>query len=154
MENIILIKEEIDCDISTAFKMFTTNKLLESWLTEEADVDPKLEGKYELFWDPNNKNINSTIGCKITGIEKDKFISFDWKGPVDFQDFMNTADPLTHLIIFFSHKDNDLTKTVIHLFHTGWRNDFEWEKARRYFENAWLKALQSLKNKIKNKELP
>ncbi len=154
MENIIKIKEEIECDISTAFKMFTTNKSLESWLTEVADVDPELGGKYELFWEPNNKNINSTIGCKITGIEKDKFISFDWKGPVDFQDFMNTADPLTHLIIFFSHKDNDLTKTNIHLFHTGWRNDSEWEKARNYFEKAWSKAFQGLKNKIKNKELP
>ena len=88
MENIIKIKEEIECDISTAFKMFTTNKSLESWLTDEADVDPKLGGKYELFWDPNNKNINSTIGCKITGIEKDKFISFDWKGPVDFQEII------------------------------------------------------------------
>jgi len=151
MENIILIKEELNCDIPTAFKMFTVNKSLESWLTEEANVDPKLGGKYELFWDLKNKEINSTIGCKITGIEINKFISFDWKGPVDFQNFMNKADPLTHVIVFFSQKDNNQAKTVIYLFHIGWRKEKDWQKARSYFENAWFKALKGLKEKIKKK---
>ncbi len=84
MENIILIKENLDCDISTAFSLFTVNKLLERWLTEKAEVEPKVGGNYELFWEPKNKEINSTIGFKIFGIETDKFISFDWKSPIDF----------------------------------------------------------------------
>ena len=154
MENIILIKDEIECDISTAFKMFTVNKLLESWLTEKADVDPKVGGKYELFWDPKNRENNSTIGCKITGIEHERFISFDWKGPVDFKPFMNFADPLTHVIVFFSQSDANPNKTNIRLFHTGWRNKSEWQKARNYFENAWSKALNVLKEKINKKLLP
>lgn len=153
MENIIIIKEEIECDIHTAFKYFTVNELLENWLTEESDIDPRVSGKYELYWEPKNREINSTIGCKITGIEKNKFISFDWKGPVDFQSFMNTADPLTHVIVFFSRKDMNPNQTIIHLFHIGWRKEAEWQKARNYFENAWVKALQGLKVKIKNDEI-
>ena len=153
MENIILIKEDIDCDIKVAFKCFTVNELLESWLTEESEVDPKVGGKYELFWDPKNREINSTIGCKITGFENNKFISFDWKGPIDFQSFMNFADPLTHVIVFFSQNEKDPNKTNIILFHTGWRKENEWQKARNYFENAWSKALQGLKEKINNKVL-
>jgi len=154
MENIILIKEELDCNISTAFNLFTVNELLEDWLTEKAEIDPKVGGNYELFWEPENREINSTIGCKITGIETDKFLSFDWKGPIDFQSFMNDADPLTHVIIYFSHNDNHPNKTTVHLFHTGWRKDPVWQKARNYFENAWLKALQGLKEKIKHTILP
>lgn len=154
MENIILIKEEIDCDRETAFNMFTKNELLENWLTVKAEVDPKVGGKYELFWVPENRESNSTIGCKITGIEKGKFISFDWKGPLDFESYMNFADPLTHVIVFFSHHDNDSNKTIIYLFHTGWRKDPDWQKARDYFDKAWSKALQALKDKIKNKVLP
>ena len=153
MENIILIKEELDCDINFAYKMFTVNKALEKWLTEEANVDPKLGGKFELFWDPKNKQINSTIGCKITGIERNRFISFNWKGPVEFQRFMNTADPLTHIILFFSEKNKDPTKTIIYLFHTGWRDNNEWQGARNYFENAWSKALQGLKERVRNKAI-
>lgn len=154
MENIILVKEEIDCDIHTAFDLFTVNELLENWLTEKAEVDPKVGGKYELFWEPENRENNSTLGCRITGIEKNKFLSFDWKGPVDFQSFMNVADPLTHVIVFLSQNEKDPNKTSIHLFHTGWRKDTEWQEARNYFENAWSKALQGLKDKIKNKALP
>jgi len=151
MENIILLKEEVYCDINIAFNMFTQNKLLESWLTVKAEVEPKVGGKYELFWEPENREDNSTIGCKITGIEKNKFISFSWKGPVQFKTSMNVANPLTHVVVFFSHNDSEPDKTIIHLFHTGWRNTPEWQEARDFFEKAWLNALGELKDKIINK---
>ena len=66
---------------------------------------------------------------------------------------MNTADPLTHIIVFFSENNNDPTKTIIYLFHTGWRNNDEWQEARNYFENAWSKALQGLKERVRNKAI-
>lgn len=150
MENIILIKEEINCDIDAAFSMFTNNDLLENWLTVKADVEPIVGGKYELFWEPEHPEIDSTIGCKITGIEKNKFISFEWKGPAEFTSFMNCVDPLTHIIVFFTQKN--LKETNIHLFHTGWRKDSDWQRAHQYFQKAWCKALQCLAEKVKNKE--
>ncbi len=154
MENIIQLCVELDCSINTAFKMFTENELLEKWLTNKAVVEPNVGGKYELFWDPDNREDNSTIGCKTTGIEKDKFISFDWKGPIQFKSFMNFADPLTHVIACFSQGNNNPNKTVIHLFHTGWRKDPEWQEARNWFEKSWVNAFEVLKDKIKSKILP
>jgi len=149
MEKIIQIKMELECEIDRAFDSFTNNKLLESWLTEKAEVEPNMGGKYELFWEPENRENNSTIGCKVTGIEQNKFISFDWKGPVDFKSFMNNADPLTHVIVFFSPNKNP-QKTDIHLFHTGWRSDQNWQQARNYFEKAWTNALEKLKENLEN----
>ncbi|MFX0018440.1 MAG: SRPBCC domain-containing protein [Promethearchaeota archaeon] len=144
-----MIKEEFNCDVPTAFKMFTENNLIESWLTEKADVEAKIRGKYELFWDPNNPKDNSTIGCKVTGVEPNKFISFDWKGPVQFKSFMNSADPLTHIIVFFSVNDHlNQNNTNIYLFHTGWRKTQEWQDARNFFEKAWKKAFKELKERI------
>ncbi|MHA2009362.1 MAG: SRPBCC family protein [Promethearchaeota archaeon] len=145
MEDIIQIKEEIACDISTTFDYFTKNAQLETWLTVKADVSPKFGGKYELFWEPENREDNSTIGCKITGIENNVFISFDWKGPVQFKSFMNTVDPLTHVLVFFTPNFTDPNVTTIHLFHTGWRSDPKWKEARDFFEKAWLNALKVLK---------
>jgi uncharacterized protein YndB with AHSA1/START domain len=149
LENLLLVKEILDCDISIAFNSFIVNKILESWLTEKAEVEPRVGGKYELFWDPSNRKINSTIGCKVTGIEKNRYISFNWKGPVQFQSSMNVSDPLTQVIIFFFRNIKNSNKTDIYLFHTGWRNNLEWQKARDYFKNAWLSAFQRLKNNIK-----
>lgn len=152
MENIIIAKEDLDCDVETAFLMFTNNELLEKWLTVKANVDLKVGGPYELFWDLDNPENDSTIGCRITGLEKNKYISFDWKGPAKFKEIMNFVDPLTHVIVFFSQNPNS-KKTTIHLFHTGWRMGAEWKGPREYFQKAWHMALEELRGKIKNKEL-
>lgn len=57
--------------------MFTVNSEKQSWLAESADVELYVGGKYELFWDANNRCINSTIGCKITAIEDNKLLCFE-----------------------------------------------------------------------------
>ena len=151
MQKIIQIEIELSCAISEAFNFFTINEKLESWLSEKAEVEPRVGGKYELFWEPQNREINSTLGCKITSIEKDKYISFEWKGPKRFQSFMNFCDPLTHVVIVFSSSSNDPKKTTVFLFHSGWRDDPEWQKARDYFEKAWTGALTNLKEKLSTK---
>jgi len=151
MQKIIQIEVEFNCGVHEAFNFFTNNEKLESWLPEKAEVEPKVGGKYELFWDPKNREINSTIGCKITSIEKDKFVSFEWKGPEIFQSFMNFCDPLTHVVVAFYSSSEDPKKTSLFLFHSGWRNDPEWQKARDYFEKAWLGALTNLKEKLSSK---
>ena len=148
MQKIIQIEIELNCGISEAFEMFTVSKKLESWLPEKAEVEPKIRGKYELFWDPQNPDINSTIGCKITSFEKDKFLSFEWKGPEMFQSFMNFCDPLTHVVVVFSPSFDDPKKSTVFLFHSGWRDDPEWQEARDYFEKAWSGALANLKEKL------
>ncbi len=151
MQKIIQIEIELSCDVSEAFNYFTVNEQFELWLPEKAEIEPKAGGKYELFWDPQNREINSTIGCKITSIEKNKFLSFEWKGPERFQSFMNFCDPLTHVVVVFSSSSDDPTKTTLILFHSGWRDDPEWQKARDYFENAWSGALTNLKEKLSSK---
>jgi len=148
MQKIIQIEIELNCNVSQAFDFFTVNEKLESWLPEKAEIEPKVGGKYELFWDSQNREINSTIGCKITSIEKDKFISFEWKGPEMFQSFMNFCDPLTHVVVVFSSSSDDPKKTKIYFFHSGWRDDPEWQKARDYFEKAWSGALTNLREKL------
>jgi uncharacterized protein YndB with AHSA1/START domain len=151
MEKIIHFKAKLECNIQHAFKMFTDNAMLESWLSTKAEVVPELGGKYELFWDLENKEINSTLGCRVTGIEEKSFISFEWKGPEQFHSFMNNVDPLTHVIVKFTSLKDE--QTSVHLFHTGWRNSPEWEEARKFFDNAWKKVMIDLKDKIHKKEL-
>ena len=151
MQKIIQIEIELNCDISEAFELFTVTEKLESWLPERAEVEPKIGGKYELFWDLQNPDINSTKGCKITSIEKDKFLSFEWKGPEMFQSFMNFCDPLTHVVVVFSPSFDDPKKSTVFLFHSGWRDDPEWQEARDYFEKAWSGALNNLKIKLESK---
>lgn len=87
------------------------------------------------------------MGCKITAIENNKLLCFEWKGPVQFADFMNRVEPLTHVsVTFIPGFDNHSTE--IHLIHTGWGRNEDWQKARNWFESVWTNALASLNNKI------
>jgi uncharacterized protein YndB with AHSA1/START domain len=81
MDKIIHCSVILKCDAKRAFEMFSVNKHLEKWLTQLADVEPKVGGKYELFWNPEDKENDSTIGCKILAIQPKKFLSFEWKAP-------------------------------------------------------------------------
>ena len=101
MDKIIHVSTTLKCNPHKAFEFFTFNKWLEKWLTEVADVEPVVGGKYELFWNPDDRENDSTIGCRITALEVDKFLSFEWKGPQQFKHFANCADPLTHVVVLF-----------------------------------------------------
>jgi len=150
MNKVIYRSTRLHCDIHQVFKMFTVNKHLKSWLTKHAEVEPRIGGKYELFWDPDDKENNSTIGCKITTIEKNKVLGFEWKGPPQFKHFMNTAVPLTHVIVFFMpcSQVEPSPCTEVHLIHSGWGDSAEWQEAKVWFDKAWFNALKNLKEKL------
>ncbi len=145
MNKIISQSARLHCNIYLAFEMFTDNTALQVWLTNIAEVEPVAGGKYELFWNPSDRENNSTLGCKITAIEPHKFLSFEWKGPPEFNHFMNNADPLTHVVVFFVPCEDVLTPcTDVYLIHSGWGSSPEWEAARNYFIRAWDMAFEQL----------
>lgn len=53
---------------ANAFAYFTSTALLQQWLTASADVEARVEGEYELFWQPDDRENNSTIGCRVTAV--------------------------------------------------------------------------------------
>lgn len=132
--------------IEEAFSYFTTDELLEKWLTVKADVKPEVGGGYELFWQPETPEDYSTIGCKILAMDAPHYLMFNWKGPVQFRSFMNNANPLTTVAVFFAEVEGN---TKVTLIHSGWRSDPNWEEARLYFDNAWEGAFKLL-DKIVN----
>jgi uncharacterized protein YndB with AHSA1/START domain len=141
MDKILHHTVSIPCSIHHAFQLFTRNDHLESWLAVAAHVEPVVGGAYELFWNPSDRENNSTIGCRVTGISEDVFLSFEWKSPVQFKHFANNADPLTHVVVFITGKDGVAN---VHLIHSGWRSSPEWEEARLWQGKAWKSAFDQL----------
>ena len=151
MDKILHHSVRLHCDAEQAFKMFTLNEHLQSWLAAIADVEPMVGGKYELFWNPEDRENDSTLGCKITAIEPGKFLSFEWRGPKQYKHFMNKADPLTHVVVFFvpcNEEDSPTPCTEVHLIHSGWKSSAEWEEARLWFEKAWDSAFEELRKQV------
>lgn len=145
MDKIIHLSVILKCSPHKAFEMFTIDEHLEKWLTTSANVEPKIGGRYELFWNPEDKENDSTIGCKVLAICPDKFLTFEWKGAKQFKHFMNNVRPLTSVtVLFIPFQDS----TEVHLLHTGWRDTAEWEEARQWFGKAWGNALAELNSYV------
>ena len=149
MDKIICHTTRLGCSLSRAFELFTANKHLEKWLTKVADVEPWIGGKFELFWNPQSRANDSTVGCRILAITPNRLLCFEWKGPKQFKHFMNEVRPLTNVAVFFTPVKEG---TEIHLLHTGWRDSAEWEEAREWFDKAWMMSLSELQNYAGNSE--
>jgi len=144
MDRVIHGTAKLNCDVETAFSYFTKNELLEDWLTSVAQVVPKQGGMYELFWNPADRDNDSTIGCKVTAVVPKCLIAFEWKSPKQFKGFTNSADPLTHVVVTFTPLKNG---TRVDLIHSGWRSPEEWQAAANWQEQAWQHALKVLESK-------
>jgi uncharacterized protein YndB with AHSA1/START domain len=141
MDQVIHLSRVFAVDAHHAFEMFTVNAKLQTWLTEVAEVELRVGGRYELFWQPDDRENNSTIGCRITAFEADQFLSFEWRSPKQFKHFANQADPLTHVVVFFIPVEKG---TQVHLIHSGWRSSPEWIEAMQWQERAWRVAFDTL----------
>jgi uncharacterized protein YndB with AHSA1/START domain len=140
-DRVIHVTAQVSVQPARAFEYFTKADLLTAWLTAAAEVEPKIGGKYELFWEPGDRENNSTIGCRVTALQAEQFIAFQWRSPKQFKAFANGADPLTHVVVAFVPEG---AGTRIHLIHTGWRSSPEWEEARIWQERAWSGAIKEL----------
>lgn len=125
-----------------AFAYFIKPALLTQWLTAAAEVEERVGGRYELFWQPDDRENNSTIGCRLTVFVPGQLIAFHWRSPKQFKSFANTADPLTHVVVAFL-PEGSLTR--VHLVHSGWRSSAPWEEARAWQEKAWAGAFEQLR---------
>lgn len=145
-EQVFTVSARLPVSPSKAFRFFTEKQALETWLTAVADVEPRVGGRYELFWDPKNPEDNSTKGCHITAIEQDRLLAFDWKGPVQFKTFMNSVDPLTHVAVFFAPCAAAAQAcSDVFLVHSGWRVGTNWDEAKLWQRRAWEGAFEELK---------
>ena len=132
MDRVIHQSRRLSCSVAQAFACFTQNALLTRWLTADANVSAETGGPYELFWQPDDRQNNSTIGCKVTAISENQLLAFE---------FANQADPLTHVVVSFVEHASDCQ---IHLVHSGWRSSENWLAAYQWQENAWQMGLDNL----------
>ncbi len=120
--------------------------LLERWLTCKAVVQPAVGGAYELYWEPEHPERNSTAGCRITDLVPNFEISFNWKGPAEYADVMGDR---TQVFVRLEPRDGG---TLLRFVHTGWGAGARWEKARQWQAEAWKEAIENLKNMLENTE--
>lgn len=142
MSTPITIELRLPASAAETWAAWTVPAVLESWLTQKARVELRVGGAYELFWQPDEPEKNSTLGCKLTAVEPQRRLAFTWRGPVPYAHLMNVGEPPpTHVEVLLESRGEG---TVVRLEHAGWGAGKEWDEARAWQARAWAAAFEAL----------
>jgi uncharacterized protein YndB with AHSA1/START domain len=141
----VMIEMDICATPERIWKAWTDPAELSTWFTMNANVKPEPGGPYELFWEPDYPERNSTLGCTVLEARRGQKLAFTWKGPIQFAYFMNN-EPSTSVTLTFKASDSGMV--TVRLRHAGWREGVHWRQARMWHESAWRAALTRLKSML------
>jgi len=134
----------IEDDVEAVFDAWINPEQLTRWLAPEAKIEPAEGGAYELYWEPERPEVNSTRGCRITEIVPNRELSFSWRGPEEYAEIMKDR---TAVFLRFERCEGG---TRLRLVHTGWGSSPEWQEAREWQSEAWREAIDQLKDMLEN----
>jgi uncharacterized protein YndB with AHSA1/START domain len=151
----INIEQSLNAPLDRVWTAWTDPKQLCPWFALRANVVPKRGEAYELFWDLAHPELKSTLGCRITFIQPQRWLGFTWRGPTIFDDLMNenavAPPPPTHVTVrFVPHGE----QTTVHVSHTGWLEGARWAEARAWHVQAWKAVFKNLAAFVEGRELP
>lgn len=142
MEN-LRFEVKVGAPVEDVWHAWTDEDEITGWFSPEANIEPRLGGAYELFFDPQDHDHMSTKGCVITEFEPVNRLGFDWKGPDQFADLMNDPDALTRVKVEFREYEGG---TRVSLEHGGWGDGEGWADAREWHRRAWEGVLAQLES--------
>jgi len=141
----IAVQQFIQAEVTLVWRAWTESDRITKWFAPVAEIEPKLGGKFELYFNPNNKSSMCTQGCKIVQLEAPQLLAFEWKGPDPFADVVNLEGALTIVKVRLESVESG---TMVYLEHSGWNQSEESLKAREWHVEAWNQMLSSLKSSM------
>lgn len=144
----IVVQVVIERTPDAVWNAWTDEDMIVQWLAPEANVGAEEGGEYELFWDPEHPDRNSTLGCRILDLAEPHSLRFTWKGPEEFASLMNRSPEPTEVRVSLTPSGDD--RTTLTLEHGGWGEGEGWRKARDWHVSVWNGALDQLKRYLED----
>jgi hypothetical protein len=116
-------------------------------LAPEARIDPWVGGRYEILFQPAQDPEGTRAGTKGAHIlrwEKDRALSFEWRGRADMVE-MNTLPLPTRVELTFEPIAGQPGRTHLTLTHYGFLKGAGWDRSYDFFDNAWATVIARLK---------
>lgn len=139
----------IQADVHLLWRAWTESARITEWFAPAAEIEPKAGGKFELYFNPANRESMCTAGCTLLQYDEPHILVFEWKGPDPFAETMNQGNLTTVKVSFRPEQDGG---TRITLEHTGWKDTEASLQAREWHVDAWRGMLASLKSNMESGE--
>ena len=136
----ILIQVTIPLPMSMIFSGFVDPQHLQSWLCEEAEVEPRLGGSTGCGSLGRSRSPR-TVGSPRYSQDVD--VGFSWQAPGPFEALMNQPEPKTSVYVRLQESPEGIDVT---LEHSGWVSGDAWEEARSWHFHLWDDRLHFFKD--------
>ena len=128
------------------FDVWTTLKGIKSFFAPDARIELAINGTYEIYFDPGNKQGNKgSEGCKILSFVPGEMLSFTWNQPPSIPAIRHNR---TWVVIHFTPVANNQTR--VDVTHLGWGAGPDWQEALKYFDRAWEIVLGRLQYRFQS----
>jgi uncharacterized protein YndB with AHSA1/START domain/uncharacterized protein YciI len=126
-------------NVNQVWKDFTTDKGIQSFLAKGSNIDLRIGGSYEIYFDMDApEGLRGSEDCHILSFIPYKMLSFEWNAPPQFSEQRLMR---TQVIIFFEEVGNG--QTNISLYNHGYGEGGNWGKVFDYFDKAWEYVLDA-----------
>ena len=143
LSNKQIIKTKIlNQSIDSLWWRWTTHEGLKTFFGKDNKIVLTQNGAFEIYFMTENPvGKKGSESCKVLSYIPNKYFSFSWNAPPQFEEVRNSATK-TWVVIEFKFISN--TQTELILTHLGWPKDDKWTPVYAYFDKAWDVVLDNL----------
>ena len=124
---------------------WTTDAGIRTWLLDDSHIELRVGGPYEWYFDDEaTPGQRGSEGCVILGIQAPTMLTFTWNAPPHLAD---ARAQRTVVLLRLRPDDHDET-TQVELTQLGWGDGGQWDEAYDYFDSAWGRVLQRLRDRF------
>jgi uncharacterized protein YndB with AHSA1/START domain len=123
----------LNAPVETVWNLWTTTEGVTSFFAPGANVEPRVDGLYEIWFNPAAEPGNrGADGMRILDFEPSRRLAFTWNAPPS-QPYARAQR--TVVDVRFEKAAEKKTRLVF--THSGWGDGPEWDTAYAYFDKAW-----------------
>lgn len=136
-----LVKEVVvKAPVEAVWKAWTTSEGITSFFAPEAIVEPRPDGKFFIHMNPYAPpGMKGADDMRVLAVQENRMISFTWNAPPHLPE---ARAQRTYVTVRMQPAGEGQTRVTI--FHGGWGDGGEWDKAYDYFDKAWTGVLDAL----------
>jgi len=134
----------VNASIEEVWKSWTTGKEAITWLAPRVDIDATLGGPYETYYLLDQPyGLRGGEGCRIHSLVPMKFLAFTWRSPPGFGVVRDL-----YTLVFLRFEELGPGEVKVHFTQLGWGEGEEWDRAYKYFAEAWDIVLGRLQHRF------
>ncbi len=145
LDRAICAEITVNAGIDEVWDAWTTNEGIKSFFAPDCNVDLRIDGPYQIFFDPDAEpGLKGADDMIVLAYQPKKMLSFTWNAPAHLP---NVRPHRTHVVVRLVPQGDRQVRVTLR--HDGWGEGDEWDQAFDYFTIAWKKVvLPRLKHRL------